>query len=253
MKLTWLGQAGCLIAADQDGGPTLLIDPWFSDHPDRTYRPSMPPLPVRIDGALATHGHLDHLDPASLVMVQHATELGCIVVPALHRADVVRDLGDVPVIGVQPGDHLAELGVDVVRAWHGVEVADGYTDGLGSGHPTPHVGYVIEVDGFRIYHSGDSLAPAELAAELAMFSPSVVFLPINGRDAESEARGIVGNMTAEEAVDFAIAVGATTLVAIHFDAFRGNTVDPEIVRDAAVGRALKVIIPVRGETIAITP
>ena len=49
-------------------------------------------------------------------------------------------------------------------------------------------------------------------------------------------------MDAVEAVDLALAIGATRLVPHHWDGFAGNIVGPETVADAAQGR-LSVAIP----------
>ena len=92
-------------------------------------------------------------------------------------------------------------------------------------------------------------APAALLADLERFYEAfeqldieVALLPINGRDAEREARGIVGNMAAVEAVELALAIGASTLVPYHWDGFEGNTVPPETAVDEARGR-LEVLVP----------
>ena len=76
----------------------------------------------------------------------------------------------------------------------------------------------------------------------------VALLPVNGRDAEREAAGIVGNMNAREAVELADQIGATTLVPMHWDLFEGNTSAPEEA-SAIAGelrlQAQDVIVPQR--------
>ena len=75
----------------------------------------------------------------------------------------------------------------------------------------------------------------------------VVLLPINGRDAERESRGIVGNMDAAEAAELALDRRGSRLVPYHWDGFAGNTVPPGAVVDAAAGR-LHVAVPARFAT-----
>ena len=70
----------------------------------------------------------------------------------------------------------------------------------------------------------------------------IALLPINGRDDEREALGIVGNMDAAEAVELAAEIGASILVPMHWDGFAGNTVEPHEAVEAARGR-LRVIVP----------
>ena len=78
----------------------------------------------------------------------------------------------------------------------------------------------------------------------------VALLPINGRDDERHRLGIVGNMDAGEAVDLALAIGASVLVPYHWDGFEGNTVPPGSVVDAAAGR-LNVVVPARDRELAL--
>jgi L-ascorbate metabolism protein UlaG (beta-lactamase superfamily) len=98
---------------------------------------------------------------------------------------------------------------------------DAYGDGstLGAG---PHsVGYVLGAE-HRIYHAGDTIVTDDLQAALQALRIDVALLPINGRDATRERRGIVSNMDAAEAVELTLAVGATRLVAYHWDASPGT-------------------------------
>jgi L-ascorbate 6-phosphate lactonase len=80
---------------------------------------------------------------------------------------------------------------------------------------------VIESDGLRLYHSGDSLAYDGLPGQLGADRFDVLFLPINGRD---PARGVPGNMSAAEAVDLAARIKPRFVVPHHYDMFTFNTV-----------------------------
>ena len=123
---------------------------------------------------------------------------------------------------------------------------DAYGDGTAIGGRPRFVGYVIDADP-SIYHAGDTIVTDELMAALRRLCVDVVLLPINGRDPERESRGIVGNMDAAEAAELALEIGASRLVPYHWDGFRGNTVSPGTVVDAAAGR-LHVAVPARFET-----
>ena len=46
--------------------------------------------------------------------------------------------------------------------------------------------------------------------------------PINGRDEEREAKGIVGNIDAREAAQLAHEIGASAAVPLHWDMFAGR-------------------------------
>jgi L-ascorbate metabolism protein UlaG (beta-lactamase superfamily) len=95
-----------------------------------------------------------------------------------------------------------------------------------------YLGFVIELDGTRFYHSGDSVVYPGLVDELGPERFDVLFLPINGRNPE---RGVPGNMSAAEAVDLANEVGPRFVVPHHYDMFTFNTV-PVATFDAEAKR-----------------
>jgi L-ascorbate 6-phosphate lactonase len=87
-----------------------------------------------------------------------------------------------------------------------------------------YLGYVVESEGLRVYHSGDTLAYQGLAESLGRSPFDVLFLPINGRD---PSRGVAGNMTAIEAVELAGRLRPRFVVPHHYDMFTFNTVPVE--------------------------
>ncbi len=231
LAIWWLGQSGFLIKSD---GGILVIDPYLSEHLTRKYEGTARPhvrmtrAPLRgadlktVDLVLASHKHSDHLDPETLTgaagrLARRASSCcprACWTTP--RRSACRRDR----LVGNRRGR--------------------GRRSGPGSGcGPSPrptsgstamragrhlYLGYVIETEGLRLYHSGDSLAYDGLAEELGPEPFDVLFLPINGRD---PARGVPGNMTAAEAVDLAARVRPRYLVPHHYDMFTFNTVPVE--------------------------
>jgi L-ascorbate metabolism protein UlaG (beta-lactamase superfamily) len=90
----------------------------------------------------------------------------------------------------------------------------------------------------------------DVASALSRLGIEVALLPINGRDAAREALGIVGNMDAGEAVELALAIGATRLLPYHWDGYAGNTVPPGTVVDAAAAR-IEVVVPARFRAVTV--
>lgn len=234
-KLTWLGQAGFLLETD---GCRALIDPWLSPHEARLIAP--PPFELvseAIDWVLVTHEHDDHLDLPFLRRLAARSPSARLILPAPIAA---RAEGVLATSSVAPGEDLdlGELSVHVVPAWHAVEMADGYGDGGGR-----FVGYVISGAGPTLYHAGDTIPDPALAEALSDRGVEIALLPVNGRDAEREARNIVGNLDAVEAVELARAIGSRTLVPYHWDAVAGNTARPGDAADEAAARGgLHVLI-----------
>lgn len=240
VEVTWLGQSGLLLTG---GGQSVLVDPWLTPHPDRAVPPATPRWPAKIDLVLITHGHGDHLDLPALTALTATTRLDEIAAPEPHLAQIAAALPDLPRIAVRPQRALDRLGgIEVLPAWHGVTVADGYSTMLGPDGTTPHVGYSFTLGGIRIYISGDTIPDPALVEAVRPLRPELVFLPVNGRDAAREARGILGNMTAEEAVTFAVEVGARTLVPLHYDGVSGNTSEIGDVAAAVQGRQLHLLV-----------
>ena len=84
-----------------------------------------------------------------------------------------------------------------------------------------YLSFVMEMDGVKIFHSGDTV-PWEGQGEAVGEGMDVAFLPINGRDS---SRGVPGNMTSDEAVEFAASLHARHVIPHHYDMFTFNTVD----------------------------
>lgn len=226
--LFWLGQAGFALRGD---GVTVLIDPFLSPRPDRLVAaPAVAEDLAFADLVLATHEHRDHLDLPSWPALASGTARFVVPRPLVDRAAAV--VGPERVIGAAPGLVL-ELGrvrVSPVPARHGVTIGDAYAFGLLPGEYR-YLGYVVELNGVRVYHAGDTIGYEGLAGRLRELAVEIALLPINGRDAEREARGLVGNLTPGEAADLAAASGARILVPMHYELIAGNTQPPGALLD----------------------
>jgi L-ascorbate metabolism protein UlaG (beta-lactamase superfamily) len=222
--VTWLGQASFRFDV---GDRRILVDPFFAEHDARLYAPlSLDEHGSDVDWLLVTHPHIDHLDPYSVREVAARSPGLKVVAPAPLEA-MVRE-GEF--VGVDRGDRLDldGIAVTVVPAIHGHTVEHGYPD------DPAFVGYVLELEGRRLYHAGDTIVTDGLRAALDPLEIEVALLPINGRTHYREDEGLVGNMGTRDAVALATELGASILVPYHWDLFRGNTERPGRVVDDAV-------------------
>jgi L-ascorbate 6-phosphate lactonase len=229
LHVWWLGQSGFLIKSPHG---LLAVDLYLSEHLTRKYEATARPhvrmtrTPLRggelvdVNVILASHKHSDHLDPGTLPDLMASSSDAVLIVPEaiINHA---RQLG-------LPADRIMGIDIEDRVEGHGFRVraipsAHEGLDKDANGHHL-YLGFVIEAEGLRLYHSGDSLAYDGLTDHLGTGPFDVMFLPINGRD---PARGVPGNMSAAEAVDLACRVRPRYIVPHHYDMFTFNTVPVE--------------------------
>lgn len=175
MRITKFGHACVRV---ESGSTTVVVDPggWSERE--------------AVDGAsavLVTHEHPDHLDPDNL----RATDAPVYTIGAVAK-QIAEQAPDVAarVTVVKPGDVL-DLGipVTVVGEKHAVI------------HPElqhfDNSGYLLEVEGRRVFHPGDAFTERPEAVDLLLLP---VHAPWN---------------KVSEVIDYARAVGAPLSVAIH--------------------------------------
>jgi L-ascorbate 6-phosphate lactonase len=232
VALWWLGQASFLL---RFAAANVLVDPFLAAHPDRLVPPPFAPADAAgVDVVAVTHDHLDHLDRESLPGIAAAAPGARFVAPA----PIVDRLG-VPserVVGLAPNESadVGGLRIHSLASLHGDTPTDAYSfDGAAGDGACRFLGYVFESGGIRVYHAGDTILYEGLADELRKLSPDVALLPVNGRDAEREALGIVGNLDEREAVELAASAGVDLLVPIHWDMFAANPGSPGRVVELA--------------------
>ena len=188
-KIDWLGHDSFRLTGSQ----TVYIDPW-------KLRGDPPPADI----ILVTHEHSDHLSKNDIAKLSTPTTV--IVGPAAVTSQIKGDT-----VTVAPGDTITVQGVVVgaVPAYNiskfrspGVpyhDVADG------------KVGYVVEMDGRRIYHAGDT----DAIPEMAQIEADVALIPVSGTFV----------MTAEEAAEACRTLRAKVAVPMHYGTIVGSADD----------------------------
>ena len=240
LRLWWLGQAGFLVQWD---GRHLLIDPYLSDslttkyattdkpHERVTARAVDPARLDMVDVVSSSHNHTDHLDHETLWPLLAANPDLAFVIPEANRQFVADRLRTDPVwpLGLRHGTS-ATVGPFTLT---GVAVAHEHLETDDEGRHR-HLGYVVTVGPYTLFHSGDAVPyegmEAELLGLLAGRHLDVALLPINGRLPQ---RRVPGNFWGDEAARFAAAVDAGIVVPMHYEMFSFNTETPDLFAETA--------------------
>ncbi len=218
----WMGQHTFIVKA---GEKVVYFDPWYADWDSRQTPSLLTPQECQLaDLALISHGHADHLCPETLPQMAQASPRAQFVCP---RTEVERLTGECGIAAqrVHPmnAGESREFGgirVTAIKAKH--EHFDEHPT-----HGFPYLGYVVEMNGVTIYHAGDTIAYEGLLTTLQQWKKfDVMFLPINGRDAERYLRNCAGNLTFQESAELAGELRPGLAVAAHWDMFVGNQEDP---------------------------
>ena len=220
----WLGQLGFALKL---GGEVVYLDAYLSDRPSRTVRPLVAAEEVTNAAVITgSHDHSDHIDRPVWPVLASASPGAVFVVPQpVLDGGLADDLGMAPerFVGLTGGSSFTRGGLRIT----GVAAAHERLDVDPATGLNPYLGYVVESNGCRVYHAGDTCKYEGLETHLKGWGPfDVAFLPINGRDAERLARGCIGNMTYQEAVDLAGEIAPRLVVPAHFEMFADNSQDP---------------------------
>ena len=267
MRLTWLGWAGAELQAD---GATVVVDPLedagavfapLGERAARTPRPQVvPPGAGRAVAGLVTHLHRDHADAAALA---GALAPGAPVLePPAGGGDAVEELAL-----AQAEHELAAAGLERRRIapWQSV-TAGPFTltalpacDGLGD----PQVAWLVEADGVRVLHLGDTIFHGYWWRMARRHGPfDVVLVPVNGAVVDFPHRRPASPLPAaldpDQAAIAAWILGARRAIPIHAEGYEIDGVyrpvpdAAERFAAAAAERGVPVQVLDVGETIEVS-
>ena len=238
----WLGQMGLLMKL---GSAVLCADYFASPLEGRQVTPPIPAGETEgVQVFLGTHNHLDHIDHEAWRIWLKTCPEAKFVFPRMHQAEILADgIPEERCLGLNDGESvtIGEVTVHAIAACHEFLDREAET-GL-----VPALQYVIEGNGVRIYHAGDTLRYEGMLAKLKAFGPlDAALLPINGRDGKRYRANCIGNMTFQEAADLAGELGPGVTLPGHWDMFAENPGDPEAFADyvdAKYGSRIRVVQP----------
>ena len=170
----------------------------------------MAPAELKADLVLATHAHEDHLDPETIPELVRTSQ--AVVAGPGMCAEAMRSWG-------LPEERIVEINRGESRSIAGVNVS-----AVLANHDSPAgaqcvdaVGFVFDLDGIVVYHTGDSLYHPELHQQVRSSHPHLLLVCINGQ---------YGNMSPEEAARLTCEIEPAAVIPMHWGLVAENTADP---------------------------
>ena len=196
-RIHWLGHDAFRI----DGPVTIYFDPYKIS--------GGPPA----DLVLISHEHYDHCSPEDLEKIA-----GPETIIVTVRSCLTKLSGQTKV--VTPGDSLTVKGIPI-------EVVPAYNVDKAF-HPKVNrwLGFIVEIDGVKIYHAGDT----DLIPEMGEIQTDIALLPVSGTYV----------MTAEEAAEAALTINPALAIPMHYGTLVGDAADAERFKQLLEGK-----VPVR--------
>lgn len=194
-KMKWLGHSGFLINTN---GKAIYIDPY-----------QIPEGMPQADIILVTHGHYDH---CSLEDIKKLQKKETIIITEKSSAKKLQ--GKVTVL--QPGEktEIDEILVTAVPAYNTNKKFHPQKNGW--------LGFVLTIEGVRIYHAGDT----DYIAEMKKIAAEIALLPVSGTYV----------MTASEAAQAALDINPAVAVPMHCGSLVGTMDDAKSFADALQGK-----------------
>ncbi|MBW6469842.1 MAG: MBL fold metallo-hydrolase [Methanosarcinaceae archaeon] len=195
VTINWLGHSSFMIKGE---GKNIYIDPYVL--PDKV------DYEDQADIILITHEHYDHCSPEAIRKVRKSDSTTLIPQNCTleFRGDARR---------ISEGDMLTG---DLAIKGIGIEIVPAYNINK-SYHPKGFgVGYIIEIDGVRIYHSGDT----DLIPQMKGLSVDVALLPIGGTYTMDES----------EAAEAAVVISPDVVIPMHYNYLDSTPADADLFK-----------------------
>jgi L-ascorbate metabolism protein UlaG (beta-lactamase superfamily) len=216
----WLGQAGYLMKSHS--GLIVMIDPYLSNEGEtqeglkRLFAPPINADELQPDVLLVSHGHLDHLDEPTTRTFARSGRTTLIGPPSCTSQAARWGWPASRLRSLVPGKSATRGGWQVTATF--------------ARHTLPDaIGFLLTIDGIRLWHSGDTEYDEHLRRLVAL-NLDVAFICINGGG---------GNMNAHEAALLAWQLKPRVVVPMHYgmwaaEGYRYGGAAPDATPDPAV-------------------
>ncbi len=163
-------------------------------------------IPLKADYILITHKHQDHFSPDDIEKLLKPESV--IICPQKVYSKLLKRIKGIELNRIKPGDKIVydEISIEAVPAYNDKK-------GLIIPHPKSHanVGYVIESNGGRIFHAGDTDYVKEINE---IKDIKVAFVPVDGDGltmSTEKAAELINDLNPEFAVPMHYGLGTPEL------------------------------------------
>jgi L-ascorbate metabolism protein UlaG (beta-lactamase superfamily) len=193
IKIRWLGHDSFSLA----GSVKIMIDPYKITKQEKA------------DLILISHNHFDHLsvDDLKNISTENTT-----IVAANECIDMLKGFAFKEKIGISPGQEKTVRGIKI-RSIHAYNLDKINPDTKKPFHPKEDnkVGFLFELNGITIYHTGDT----DLIPDMADLKPDIALVPVSGTYV----------MTAQEAAKAIEKIKPKIAIPMHYGVIVGSEKD----------------------------
>ena len=192
-KIIWLGHDGFRIESDK----IVYIDPFqISGGPEA-------------DLILVTHEHFDHCSPDDIAKIQ-----GKNTVIITEKQSATKLSGNIRTVKPNETVEVEGIKIDTIPSYN--------TDKDFHPQSNDWLGFIINVDGVRIYHTGD----ADFIPEMNDLKVDIALLPVSGTYV----------MDSNQAVKAALAIKPKLAIPMHYGSIVGSEEDAKSFKQALEGK-----------------
>ena len=220
VDIKYIGHSAFQISS---GDKALLIDPWVEKNESYNWKEEP------ITDILLTHGHSDHFGNC----IEIAKEKDIPITAVFELAQYCKKQGTkIQPVGLGSWINFSWGRAVFVPAFHSSSLPDG-------GYGGNSAGIIIDIDGVRIYHAGDTCLTGEMKTLKELYAPQIALLPIGG----------TYTMDVEHAAMAAQWLGVKSVIPMHYGTFPEIEADlQKFVNLVAFGNTIcQVVAPVGTE------
>ena len=205
LNLEWTGHSGFFITNSKK----IYIDPYNLKYKEKA------------DIILITHSHYDH---CSIEDLKKIVSDNCLVIcPADCSSKLTKLQEKIKIQNLEPGQ---EISLDSIK----VKAVPAYnTNKQFHSKQEYWNGYILDFEGTKIYHAGDTDLIPEMS-QIGKMKIDVALLPVSG----------VYTMNAEEAAKAAFIIKPKLAIPMHYSSIVGSREDAEKFRDLCEQEGIKV-------------